>query len=111
MEIGKFDLGRFDCESPEIASRWIRWKRAFEIYAGARRINNQKQNCSALLHCGGMQLQDIYFTLEGDLSKYDDAARALTEYFQPSTNVTLSAMFFKIRPTGIVRQSSSTSHD
>ena len=31
------------------------------------------------LRCGGVQLQDIFFTLKGDLSKYDDAAKALTQ--------------------------------
>ena len=30
-----------------------------------------------LLYCGGMQLQDIYFTLKGNLSKYNDAEKAL----------------------------------
>ena len=48
-----------------------------------------------LLHCGGMQLQDIYFTLKGDLSKYDDVEKALTQYCQPSINVTFERLVFK----------------
>ena len=42
-----------------------------------------------------MQLQDIYFTLEGDLSKYDDAVRALTQYFAPSTNIPFERHVFR----------------
>ena len=48
-----------------------------------------------LLHCGGMQLQDIYFTLKGDRSKYDDAEKALTQYFQPSINVPFERHVFR----------------
>ena len=48
-----------------------------------------------LLHCGGMQLQVIYFTLKGDLSKYDDAEKALTQYFQPSINVPFERHVFR----------------
>ena len=42
-----------------------------------------------------MQLQDIYFTLKGDLSKYDDAEKALTQYFQPSINVPFERHVFR----------------
>ena len=48
-----------------------------------------------LLHCGGMQLQNIYFTLKEDLSKYDDAEKALTQYFQPSINVPFERHVFR----------------
>ena len=43
----------------------------------------------------GMQLQDIYFTLKGDLSKYADAEKALTQYFQPSINVPFKCHVFR----------------
>ena len=56
MELSKFDLTTFDCVSNGVGTRWIKWKRAFEIYANARKISDQKQKCSKLLHCGGMQL-------------------------------------------------------
>ena len=95
MEQYKFDPSTFDCVSNGVESRWIKWKRAFEIYPNARKISDQKQKCSMLLHCGGMQLQDIYFTLKGDLSKYDDAEKALTQYFQPSINVPFERHVFK----------------
>ena len=48
-----------------------------------------------LLHCGCIQLQDIFLKLKGDLSKYDDAAKALTEYFQPSMNVPFTRHVFR----------------
>ena len=95
MELYKFDLSTFDCVSNGVGTRWIKWKRAFEIYANARKISDQKQKCSMLLHCGGMQLQDTYFTLKGDLSKYDDAEKALTQYFQLSINVPFERHVFR----------------
>ena len=95
MELYKFDRSTFDCVSNGVGTRWIKWKRAFEIYANARKINDQKQKCSMLFHCGGMQLQDIYFALKGDLSKYDDAEKALTQYFQPSINVPFERHVFR----------------
>ena len=95
MELYKFDLSTFDCVSNGIGTRWIKWKRAFEIYANARKISDQKQKCSMLLHCGGMQPQDIYFTLKGDLSKYNDAEKTLTQYFQPSINVPFERNVFR----------------
>ena len=64
-----------------VGIRWIKWKRAFETYANARKISDQKQKCSMLLHCSSMQLQDIHFTLKRDLTRYDDAKKALTQYF------------------------------
>ena len=95
MELYKFDLSTFDCVSNGVGTRWIKWKRAFEIYANARKISDQTQKCSMLLHCGGMQLQDIYFTLKVDLSKYDDAETTLTQYFQPSINVPFERHVFR----------------
>ena len=97
MELYKFDLSTLDCVSNGVETRWIKCKRAFEIYANARKINDQKQKCSMFLHCGGMQLQNIYFTLKGVLSKYDDAEKTLTQYFQPSINVPLSATCLGMR--------------
>ena len=42
-----------------------------------------------------MQLQDIYFTLERDLFKYDNAEKALTQYFQSSINVPFEHHVFR----------------
>ena len=68
MELYKFHLSTFDCVSNGVGTRWIKWKRAFEIYANARKISDQKQKCSMLFNCGGMQLlscslQKEYFLL------------------------------------------------
>ena len=95
MDLSKFDLTTFDCVSNGIGTRWMKWKRTFEIYANARKISDQKQKCSMLFHCGGIQLQNIYFTLKGDLSKYDDAEKALTQYFQTSINVSFERHVFR----------------
>ena len=56
MTLYKFDLNTFDCVNNGVGTRWIKRKRAFEIYANARKISDQKQKCSTgmLLRCGGM---------------------------------------------------------
>ena len=61
-----------------------------------------------LLHCGGMQLQDIYFTLKGDLSKYDDAEKALTQYFQPNINIPFERTCLGMRVKEMTKQSSNS---
>ena len=72
-----------------------KWKKGFKIYANARKISDQKQKCNTLFHWGSIELQDIFFTLKGDLSKYDDAAKDLTEYFQPSINAQFERHVFR----------------
>ena len=50
MEFSKFDLTTFDCVSNGVETKWIKWKKGFEIYANARKISDQKQKCNTLFH-------------------------------------------------------------
>ena len=63
-----------------------------------------------LLHCGGMQLQDICFALKEDLCMYEDTEKALKQYFRPSINVAyhLSAMCLGMRVKEMTKQSSNS---
>lgn len=61
------DLGgipTFDCdgEPTTVGVRWQKWRRAFELFVVGKGIENAAQKRALLLHCGGMKMQDIYFT-------------------------------------------------
>ena len=62
------DLGgipSFDCkgEPTTFVARWRKWRRAFEFFVDGKGVKDPKQMKALLLHCGGMDLQDVYFTL------------------------------------------------
>lgn len=56
----------FSCkgESNDVYEEWKRWKRAFELYTTAHKIDDAAQKKAYLLHLGGMELQDVYYALE-----------------------------------------------
>ena len=61
------DLGgipNFDCEGEPttVGARWQKWKRAFQLFVASKGIEHAAQKKALLLHCGGMKMQDIYFT-------------------------------------------------
>ena len=61
------DLGgipNFNCHGDQttVGVRWKKWRRAFELFVVGKGIRKAQQKKALLLHCGGMQLQDIYFT-------------------------------------------------
>ena len=39
----------------------MQWKRAFESFVVGKGVQNAAQN-KTLLHCGGVQMQDVYYT-------------------------------------------------
>ena len=45
-----------------IASKWKRWRRAFELYATGKGIEDAAKAKALLLHTAGMDVQDIFFT-------------------------------------------------
>ena len=57
-------LKPFDCsETAGISTRWERWLRAFELFATGKGVKNADQKKALLLHTAGLDVQDIYFTL------------------------------------------------
>jgi len=73
-----------------LAQRWKRWIRSFQLYAAGRGVTNAEQKKSLLLHCAGMSVQDIFFTLTSSTEGADVYAKAvntLEDYFVPQANV------------------------
>ena len=86
----KFDVTG---EAASIGARWKRWKKAFQYYLDGRGITQAKQARALLLHCAGMDVQDIFETLtdpghpDGTTpdphNVYEKAVRTLDAHFLP----------------------------
>lgn len=112
------DLGEiptFDCdrEPTTVGVRWKNWRRAFELFVVCKGIENAAQKRALLLHCGGMKIQDIYFTFpaarepDGDETVYDIAMEQLDNYFRPRVNTPFERYGFRLmtqEPTESVDQ-------
>ena len=63
--LGVCGLPCFDPKGePNLLSvRWKRWKRAFNLYVASKGVTNEGQKVTLLLHSGGIELQEIYYTL------------------------------------------------
>ena len=67
--------------------RWKKWKRGFELFLVARGNTSANQKRALLLHCGGLGLQDIFFTLGvAAEATYEQCVTALDNYFKPKAN-------------------------
>lgn len=60
-EVDVQGVSRFDphCDPTQIAPTWSRWLRSFELYVMGQGVANPKQKKSLLLHCTGLEVQDI----------------------------------------------------
>ena len=46
-----------------LSSRWKRWVRAFNLFDTSRVVVADKQKVALLLHMGGIDLQDLFYSL------------------------------------------------
>ena len=82
-----------ECESGE---QWRRWLRAFQIYLTARKINSDEQRVALLLHCAGIEFQDLYYTLTPDIVSFQDSLALLNDHFLPKKqNATYERHLFR----------------
>lgn len=100
-------LPNFDCQgdATSVGPRWKRWKRAFTYYVQGRNIDNAARKRALLLHSAGMEVQDLFETLdevefhaegEGDVDDvYKQALRMLDAYFIPKVNVPYERHVFR----------------
>lgn len=99
------DLGgipNFDCLSDPttLSTRWRKWKRSFELFVEGKGVENPAQKKALLLHCGGIQMQDIFFTLsvpepEENGTVYSVAMGVLDGYFSPVGNAQMERHLFR----------------
>ena len=99
------DIGgipHFEChgDPTTIGARWKKWRRAFELFVEGKGIKDNGQKKALLLHCGGMQMQDIFYTFptvepEADQTVYSVALDQLDRYFTPQVNVPYERHLFR----------------
>ena len=96
--ISSFDFHR---DPTTVGARWKKWKRSFELFASGKGSTNAAQNKALLLHCGGPQMQDVYFTFPparqpGERETvYTVAIEQLHQYFTPQVNVPYERHLFR----------------
>ena len=77
-------------EPTTLSVRWKWWKRAFHLYVASKGVTNQAQKVALLLHSGGMDLQEIFYTLAPEdeaQNNLDNCLTVLDNYFTPKVNV------------------------
>ena len=79
-------LPYFQTFGNNVGDRWIKWRRAFVFYLEAKAITAAARKRATLLHCGGMELQELYFNLGDDNTTYDEAIVLFDAHFLPKRN-------------------------
>ena len=96
----KIDLnpvGNFDVNGDKLGQSWTRWLRSFELYATGKAVSDKKQKKALLLHCAGLDVQDIYFTLteEAGDNDYDKVTKTLKKHFESKVNYSVERYNFR----------------
>ena len=96
------EICRFPCFDPKggpnsLSVRWKRWKRAFNLYVASKGETNEGQKVTLLLHSGGIELQEIYYTLasEDQDTSFNVCVAVLDNYFTPKVNVPFERHVFR----------------
>jgi hypothetical protein len=95
MEINP--VANFNVNGDKLSQSWVRWHRSFELYATGKAITDKKQKKALLLHCAGLDVQDIFFTLEeeeGD-DDYAKCVATLKKYFSSKVNFSVERYNFR----------------
>ena len=80
-----------------LSVRWKRWKRSFNLYLLAKGITKDTQKVALLLHTGGLDLQELYYTLvpEEEPQTLEECLTVLDNYFVPKVNVPFERHLFR----------------
>lgn len=78
-------------EMSTVSARWKKWKRSFQIFLEVNNVTIASRKRSYLLHCVGPQVQDVFFSLQGEdapevptgSDEYKEAVKLLDDYFLP----------------------------
>lgn len=90
-------VGNFDVHGDKLGQTWQRWHRSFELYATGKGVTDEKKTKTLLLHCAGLDVQDIYFTREeeeGD-DEYQKTVKTLKKHFDSKLNFSAARYNFR----------------
>ena len=82
-------------DANSLCQRWKRWVQAFELYVGASGVKDDNQKRQLLLHCAGMDVQDIFYTLPATGTDYKTAKDKLTAHLTPKQNTSYNRHVFR----------------
>ncbi|KAG1699379.1 hypothetical protein GQR58_005524 [Nymphon striatum] len=102
-EIGETSsVSRFIISAPDVAVRWKKWLRSFEIFLTARGVVNAIQQNALLLNIAGEEIMDLVDTFPDDRlvatetsNVYEVLVKALNEHFRPLVNVPFERSIFR----------------
>ncbi|XP_050709686.1 uncharacterized protein K02A2.6-like [Eriocheir sinensis] len=77
-----------------VAQRWKKWMSSFEVYLRAAGVTKVDQKAALLLHVAGLEVQDIFATLQPEGEAYDDLKTCLNNYFTPKANIRYERFLF-----------------
>jgi len=84
----------FDCHGDvtSVGPKWKQWLKAFSYYVNSRGITHPAKQKALLLHSTGMEVQEIFETLEEvpeekNDNVYKQTVHKLNAYFTPQLNV------------------------
>ena len=80
-----------------LAAHWKLWKCLFNLYLVAKGITKDEQKTAFLLHTGGVNFQELYYTLltGTDIKPFAKSMVLLDNYFAPQLNVPFERYQFR----------------
>ena len=91
-------LPRFDTrgDTTTIATRWRRWKRGFANNVLSRGVTQDARKLALLLHTGGLEFQDLYYSLVGDtVQTYQECLQTLDGHFVAEPHTSFERHLFR----------------
>ena len=92
-EFPPFDVS---LDPSSLGLQWKKWTTRLENLFVALAIEDKKRQKALLLHYGGSQLCDIFYTLETEEDvEYQQVKAKLDTYFEPKINITFETYSFR----------------
>lgn len=82
-----------------LGQTWKRWFRSFELFVAGKGVTDKDQKKALLLHCAGIEVQDIFYTLADEGAAEDDiyqkAVKTLDKHFIGKVNIPYERYSFR----------------
>lgn len=88
-------------ENGNVYAKWTRWLRGLNLFLESKNITESKRKKAMLLHHGGFELQDIFYTIPGadtvadGEDPYVKTVDTLNAFFKPKVNITYERHVFR----------------
>ncbi|XP_064088507.1 uncharacterized protein K02A2.6-like [Macrobrachium nipponense] len=86
IDVQRLDSFSIGDDPKSVGTRWKKWIGSFQIYLEALGKINEKQQKALLLHTAGLEVQEVFNTLNLTGDSLQDAIEGLTNYFAPLAN-------------------------